>query len=217
VAHDLKAPLSPIIGYAEVLAEKGEDMEWEELRGYLEIIARRGRKINVIINELLLLASVRKQDVKKRPLDMKEIVEDACQRLEDMIEKADAEIIVPDEWPRALGYALWVEEIWVNYLSNGIKYGGSPPRLELGATPLPSKGKIRFWVRDNGSGLTEEECERLFVPFERLSQVRTQGLGLGLSIVQRIVDKLDGEAGVESELGEGSTFYFTLLAADGNE
>lgn len=217
VAHDLKAPLSPIIGYAEVLAEKGEDMEWEELRGYLEIIARRGRKINVIINELLLLASVRKQDVKKRPLDMKEIVEDACQRLEDMIEKADAEIIVPDEWPRALGYALWVEEIWVNYLSNGIKYGGSPPRLELGATPLPSKGKIRFWVRDNGSGLTEEECERLFVPFERLSQVRTQGLGLGLSIVQRIVDKLDGEAGVESELGEGSTFYFTLLATDGNE
>ena len=217
VAHDLKAPLAPIIGYAEVLAEKGEDMEWEKLRGYLEIIAQRGRKINSIINELLLLASVRKQDIEKCVLDMEEVVEDACRRLEDMIDRAGAEIIVPDEWPEAWGYALWVEEIWVNYISNGIKYGGTPPRLELGATPLPSNNQIRFWIHDNGSGLTEEECDRLFVPFERLSQVRTQGLGLGLSIVQRIVDKLDGEAGVESEPGHGSTFYFTLPAADGSQ
>lgn len=217
VAHDLKAPLSPIVGYAEVLAHKGEEMEWEKVRGYLEIIAQRGRKINSIINELLLLASVRKQDIKKHPLDMTTVVESACRRLEDMIKKTKAEISMPDQWPSAWGYAPWVEEIWVNYISNGLKYANPPPRLELGATreiPSDSQVMVRFWVRDNGPGLTEEECERLFVPFERLGQVRTQGSGLGLSIVQRIMDKLDGTVGVESEPGQGSTFYFTLPAVE---
>ena len=213
VAHDLKAPLSPIIGYAEVLVRQGEEMEWEQLRHYLEVIAQRGRKIDSIINELLLLASVRKQDIEKHRLDMGEVVKEACRRLEDVIRSSGAQITMPDQWPEAWGYALWVEEIWVNYLSNGIKYGGSPPRLTLGATLLSSRDEqalVRFWIRDNGSGLTEEETNRLFVPFERLSQVRTQGLGLGLSIVRRIVDKLGGEAGVESTPGQGSTFYFTL-------
>lgn len=217
VAHDLKAPLSPIIGYAEVLADKGHDMEWEDIRGYLQIIAQRGRKINSIINELLLLASVRKQDVQKSPLDMAKVVKGACRRLEDMIKESGAEIMLPDQWPKAWGYALWVEEIWVNYISNGIKYGGSPPRLKLGATPpISPGGDVRFWVKDNGSGLTQDERDRLFVPFERLSQVHTQGLGLGLSIVRRIVDKLGGDAGVESKPGRGSTFYFTLPAVEDN-
>lgn len=71
---------------------------------------------------------------------------------------------------------------------------------------------VRFWVRDNGPGLTAEECERLFMPFERLGQVRIPGYGLGLSIVQRIIRRLGGETGVDSSPNEGSTFYFTLPA-----
>ncbi len=69
---------------------------------------------------------------------------------------------------------------------------------------------IRFWVRDNGHGLTLDEQERLFTPFERLHQVRVEGHGLGLSIVRRIVEKLGGQVGVESVVGQGSVFYFTL-------
>jgi signal transduction histidine kinase len=69
---------------------------------------------------------------------------------------------------------------------------------------------VRFWVRDNGFGLTPEEQERLFTPFERLHQVRAEGHGLGLSIVQRIVEKLGGQVGVESTVGQGSVFFFTL-------
>ena len=69
---------------------------------------------------------------------------------------------------------------------------------------------VRFWVRDNGPGLTPEAQVSLFTPFTRLHQVRTEGHGLGLSIVQRIVEKLGGEVGIESQVGEGSLFYFTL-------
>ena len=74
-------------------------------------------------------------------------------------------------------------------------------------------GFVRFWVRDNGPGLTPEAQARLFAEFTRLGQVRVQGHGLGLSIVRRIVEKLGGEVGVESAPGEGSRFYFTLPAA----
>ena len=78
---------------------------------------------------------------------------------------------------------------------------------------------IRFWVRDNGDGLTPEEQARLFTPFTRLDQVRAKGHGLGLSIVKRIVDKLGGQVRVESEVGQGSVFSFTLpsIASQGNQ
>jgi signal transduction histidine kinase len=81
--------------------------------------------------------------------------------------------------------------------------------VELGAT-VQADDRVRFWVRDNGEGMTEDERARLFTPFTRLHQVKAEGHGLGLSIVRRIVDKLGGDVGVESEPGAGSTFFFTL-------
>jgi two-component system sensor histidine kinase/response regulator len=143
------------------------------------------------------------------------IVIDAQQRLVDKIEEYQAEIVLPEAWPVAVGYGPWIEEVWVNYLDNGIKYGGRPPRLELGAERLPDS-RIRFWVRDNGPGITPEEQSRLFRPFTRLDQADTKGHGLGLSIVRRIVEKLDGEVEIESQIGQGSTFAF-ILPADGIE
>jgi signal transduction histidine kinase len=89
--------------------------------------------------------------------------------------------------------------------------------VELGARPIRDEEAsvseadyVRFWVRDNGPGLTEAQQARLFVPFERLGHMRIEGHGLGLSIVQRIVEKLGGQVGVESELGQGSVFSFML-------
>jgi two-component system sensor histidine kinase/response regulator len=153
------------------------------------------------------------------------IVAEAQQRLAYVIKTSQAEIIAPpvSAWPAALGYGPWIEEVWVNYLSNAIKYGGQPPRIELGAAPLPNPpplagegeggGMGRFWVRDNGPGIVPEDQARLFAPFTRLDQIRAGGHGLGLSIVRRIVEKLGGQVGVESQAGSGSTFSFILLAA----
>ena len=144
---------------------------------------------------------------------MAAILAEVQQHLVDMIEDSRAEIILPAHWPTALGYAPWIEEVWVNYISNGLKYGGTPPRLELGATPQ-NNAMIRFWVRDNGQGLSSEAQTILFTEFTRLDQIRVQGYGLGLSIVRRIIDKLGGQVGVESIVGQGSTFYFTLPYAE---
>jgi len=213
VAHDLKDPLSLIVGYAEVLAmDYATAIDTDGLH-YLRKIAQVGRKMGNIIDELLLLTELREVEARLGPLDMASVVAEAQQRLARMIEEYQAEITLPDTWPVALGYSPWVEEVWVNYLSNALKYGGRPPRVELGATEQ-ADGMVRFWVSDNGPGLTPEEQARLFTPFTRLDQDCAKGHGLGLSIVQRIVEKLGGQVGIESEVGQGSVFTFSLPGID---
>ena len=215
VAHDLKGPLGYMVGFAQVLEMDYAMLSDEEAEECLHTIVQSGCKMSNIIDELLLLASVRKlEEVQMGPMDMASIVAEAQGRLADLTKKHRADIILPDTWPVASGYGPWVEEVWVNYLSNALKYGGRPPRVELGAEQLPNRSTIRFWVRDNGQGLTPEEQERLFILFARLNQVHAKGHGLGLSIVRRIVEKLGGEAGVESQVGQGSVFWFTLPAED---
>jgi signal transduction histidine kinase len=210
-AHDLKGPLSLIVGYASVLSENYATLSTDELREMSGATMRTALKMRAIIDELLLLAGVRKVEVKATPLDMSDIVAEAWQRVADLIQQYQAEIVIPPAWPVAQGYRPWVEEVWVNYLSNAVKYGGRPPSMELGATPQ-SDATIRFWVRDNGPGLTPEDQAQLFLPFTRLDQARATGYGLGLSIARRIVEKLGGQVGVESEVGQGSVFFFTLPA-----
>ena len=214
VAHDLKNPVGTLIGFSSLLEMSYTEMSDEELRLSVSTIARSGRKMTNIIEELLLLASVRKvKEVKIKPLDMGTVVAQALERLADMIAESGAEIITPKVWPVALGYGPWVEEIWTNYVSNALKYGGQVPRVELGGTvPESADDQVRFWVRDNGAGLSDEDQVRLFTPFTQIHQVRAEGHGLGLSIVQRIADKLGGQVGVQSEVGQGSVFFFTLPA-----
>ena len=214
VAHDLKGPIGVIIGFTELLEQDHEGgMSAEELGQYLHLIARNGRKIHSIIEELLTLATVRKTDVRPAELDMARIAAEVQQRLAYMIAEHQAEIIWPNTWPLAIGHGPWVEEVWTNYLSNAIKYGGRPPRIELGADP-PADGMARFWVRDNGRGVKPEDRANLFTPFTQLKQIRGEGQGLGLSIVRRIAEKLGGQVGVESEPGLGSTFWFTLPSVE---
>ncbi len=217
VAHDLKNPLGVVINYAQFMKKYSTRLSVEDLQKYADNLVKNGQKMSNIINELLLLASVRKEEVELELLDMGEIVADVQSRLDFMIEESGAEIIVPEMWPAAWGYGPWVEEVWTNYVSNAIKYGGRPPRIELGATPR-TDGGVRCWVRDNGNGLTRGERSRLFIPFTRLNQVSAEGHGLGLSIVQRIVEKLGGQVGVESEgvPGHGSVFSFTLPRGNGS-
>jgi signal transduction histidine kinase len=209
VAHDLKSPLSVIIGFGEMLRDEVSAPGAVKL---VQELLKMGYKTSRIVDELLTLSSVRQEEVTPVPLDMAAVVQDATSRLVGMIESTEAEITMPLHWLQAMGYGPWVEEIWMNYISNAIKYGGTPPRVELGATP--EDGQVRFWVRDNGPGLTPAQQRQLFSEFTRLGTTRIQGHGLGLSIVQRIVDKLGGRAGVESAPGQGSTFSFTLPAVE---
>ncbi len=252
VAHDLKNPLGLIAGYAELLHVDAEAQGSADVDNFAQYIMRGAAKMNTIINNLLILAGIRKMEVAMGPINMQKIVSEALERLADIVEKQKADIVIPEAWPRVVGHAPWVEEVWTNYLSNALKYGGRPEegipvRVEIGFSTMDTPAQllpcvaqaaaedraispatlhaleslerkpqrqIFFWVRDNGMGLTEPEVRQLFTPFERLDQVQIQGHGLGLSIVRRIVERLDGVSGAESKKGCGSTFYFTLPVAE---
>ena len=213
VAHDLKNPLSVISGFTELLLMPQIELSEEEKLNVLSKIVIGSERMSRIIDALLMLANVRKAtDLQMEPVDMRLVIPEVMARLEVLIVEHDPEFIMPESWPMGMGYAPWVEEVWANYASNAIKYGGHPARIEFGADEL-KEGMIRYWIKDNGKGMTAEERAKLFTPFTRLASAKTlEGHGLGLSIVQRIAQKMGGEVGVESTLGEGSLFYFTLPA-----
>jgi len=214
VAHDLKGMLGAIVSASNIIKLSIGDMSKDELLEINDLINQSATKTIQITNELLTLASVRQQEIKMAGVNMQKVVLDAMSRLKDVILAKGAKIILPDVWPEVLGYEAWLEEVWLNYISNSVKYGGTPPVIQIGYDALPD-GRIKFWIKDNGKGLSADEMALLFSKFTRLDTARAEGHGLGLSIVKRIVEKLNGEVGVESENipGEGSVFYFILPVA----
>ncbi len=211
VAHNLKNPLSVIITAADVINEVA-NLTRKELKDFLLQIKSTAFEMNNIIDNLLLLSEVRKVESPLEPVDMARVVDNVGNRLKYLIKEYRGRLNYPKVWPTAIGYGPWIEEVWANYISNALKYGGPASRVELGATPQPD-GMIRFWTRDKGPGIPPEAQGCLFTPFTQLRKTHRVGHGLGLSIVLRIVEKLGGQVGVESEVGNGSLFYFTLKAA----
>ncbi|MBL8156543.1 MAG: tetratricopeptide repeat-containing sensor histidine kinase [Anaerolineae bacterium] len=212
VAHDLRNPIGVILAYGSLIEGELEDQPDSDSRMYMEELMGAANKLNEIVGALLSLAKARQQQIMPQPVDMNEVLQEALTRVRPVAEAHQAVIEIDGTLPAVMGHASWLEEAFVNYLNNAIKYGGTPPRVRLGASPDPS-GHIRFWVRDNGAGLSESALAQLFTRFERLGQQKIEGHGLGLTIVKTIVEKLGGSVSAESSgiPGEGSTFSFTLL------
>ncbi len=214
VAHDIQNMLARIVGFAELLkmdlSSPDSGVPFEEMRKSAAYISNNSRKMSKVVDALLLLAAVRQTEVKLETLSMGKIVDEVLERVSDTLQEKDISLTVTDKWPAAYGYAPWVEEVWYNYISNALKYGGDPPQITIGATKLEEDNEVKFWVQDQGPGIAPEQQKTLFAPFTQLSTKRKKGHGLGLSIVERIIKKMGGRVGVESAVGEGSKFYFTL-------
>lgn len=210
VAHDLKNPLATLTGRLELLGLLIDSADKATLRHHLEEATKSSFRLVSIIDELLVLAGVRRQAVERAPLDMAVIVKESLDQLDSILRAQHANVKLPPSWPASSGHAPWIRQVWVNYISNAAKYGGTPPQITLGAENSPRGDGVRFWVQDEGPGLDEAGRQQMFVPFTRISSVRASGHGLGLSIVRRIVEKLGGKVGVESAPGAGARFWFEL-------
>ena len=217
VAHDLKTPLSLVLGFSDMMRDSHDVMDDEEIDLYLERVIENSLRMNHIIESILLLSGARGiQEIKVEPVDMGIVVQEALSRLEFALKEQETTITLPKVWPGVLGFGPWLEEVWYNYIANALKYGGKPPTLWLGYDRLPNN-QIRLWVEDNGPGL-EVADEDLFKPMiPSAKSGGSRGHGLGLSIVKRIVERLNGTVGVESDAGGGCRFYFTLPAAPSEE
>lgn len=214
VAHDLKTPLSGILGYAELAEAASEDRLPPVAHDYLQSIRGLALRMSGMIDNLLLLAQLREADEVIVAVVMQPVVQAAIERLQDRIQKGGISVEVEGDLPSVMGHGPWLEGVFANLIDNAIKYIGKDnpsPTVTIQGT---RKGNIvRYEVRDNGLGIAEEDQKRLFEMFVRFHPEQAAGIGLGLSIVHRIVTKLGGEVGVESTPGEGSIFWFALPAA----
>jgi signal transduction histidine kinase len=208
VAHDLKEPLV-VMAFTSNLITNIPDLSGEKLKEYLRQMGQTADEMKRIINNLKHFSEVSEAEAPFETLHMADVVAKVQGRLSHLIREQQAQVVIPEVWPTAIGYGPWIEEVWANYLSNAIKYGGRPPYVELGASTR-SEGVVRFWVRDNGSGIPPAVRTHLFTAFNHVGHVHHLEHGLGLSIVLQIVEKMGGQVGVESEPGAGSLFYFTL-------
>ena len=209
VAHDLKSPVATILNLTSLI--NNETIDKQEQEKLIEHIISSAEKMSNIIDALLLLAKINdNKDIGCKIIDNATIVKEAVRRLADLIAEKNAQIIYPEKWVQVCGHPELIEEVWVNYISNAIKYGGEKPIVELKSILVGSM--VKMCVTDNGNGLSEENQKKLFTEFTRLcpNKDKVEGHGLGLSIVKSIVTKLGGKVGIESEPGCGCTFYFTL-------
>jgi len=214
IGHEMKSPLSTIVSYVSILVSEYHSIPKDEAMEFLKLIETLSIKASNIVDTLLLLASIpHLKDLELIPIKLERIMNAVDIRLRDVIMDTNSKIIFLESAETGIGYEPWVEEVIVNLVSNAIKYGGSPPAVKVGSDIIDAN-YVRFWVKDNGQGIPKEEVSRIFTPFTRLKHTNIEGHGLGLSIVRQIVERLGGEVGVDSEVGHGSTFFFTLPRAN---
>ncbi len=216
VAHDLKSPITSIIGYSQFLLEEGKGtFDNDFARKNLSRIRESGYKMNEMIDGLLVLAQLIDTSTQLTMVNMEATAQAAVERYRLDIDSRGIQVQVENHLPPACGHAVWLEEVFANLLGNAIKYIGQSnpePRITIRAVPV-GEDWVRYEVQDNGVGISKSNQGKLFEMFTRFHANDANGLGLGLSIVLRIVQKLGGRVGVNSEPGEGSTFWFTLPAA----
>jgi PAS domain S-box-containing protein len=213
VAHDLKNPISSVVNLTELIKSSLSENNKEEALEMIGMVHDQSERMIRIIDDLLLLSRIRKEDLKIEPVNFGNILGEALFRLHDEISSSDAAVEMPDHWPDVLGHKQWLEEVLINLISNALKYGGRPPAIRLECDNV-TESIYRFRISDNGNGLPPDALKKIFMDFERLGRKDIQGNGLGLSIVKRIIEKLGGTVTVESDNkpGRGCIFSFTLKA-----
>ena len=210
VAHDLKNPLWAILMGLEDLEESLIGSSGGEFNDLIKQIKRTAWKSSDIVEALLLLAGTsRHSSLIMNPIEMNYIMENVLSQLKPVTRTTGGTIHTPEKpWPDVMGYSQWVEQIWINLITNGLKFGGESPEITLDY--YEKDDMVFFTVQDNGPGLSQKEMEPLFKEITGSEDSIRLGQGLGLLVVKRIIDKLGGTVGIESEKGKGSTFYFSL-------
>jgi signal transduction histidine kinase len=206
ISHDLRTPLGGIITTSEMLKEILAEKSPSSAQHIIPILDSVDGMSKLIERVSFVLKASANPIFKKR-MKMDEAVFRALQCLESKILKKNVTVFEPSSWPEVNGVSIWLEVVWWNLLVNALQYGNS--HIELGWRE--EKEGFRFWVGDNGVGIPMEKRDKLFQPFNSLHEPDT-AQGLGLSIVQRLVELHGGGCGCEPRAEGGSCFYFLLPA-----
>jgi PAS domain S-box-containing protein len=213
VSHDLRAPLRSMQTYSQFLLEDHGVSLNEEAKGYLAKIVKSGAHLDRLIQDVLTYSQISKGDVPMTPIDLERLMHDLLERYPHFSSDM-ARIEIASGLPRVRGNEALLTQCFSNLIGNAIKFVpvGRQPHVRIHAETRGNR--VVVWVEDNGIGIAAENRERIFGIFERLHSAGTyEGTGIGLSIVRRTLDKMDGRAGVESDPGQGSRFWVELNVA----
>lgn len=210
ISHDLRAPLRGIIGFAAMLEEDYSTKLDDEARRITSVIKKNTLKMGRLIDDLLAFSRMGRQDIRKTTISTTEMVNEV---IEDLLpEGKDCRIKwIVHEMPSIKGDANAMRQVWINLVSNAVKYSATKeePKIEIGSHDMEEE--IIFYVKDNGVGFDEKYKDKLFKVFQRLhSAEEFEGTGVGLAIVEKIVSKHDGKVWAEAEENNGACFYFSL-------
>jgi PAS domain S-box-containing protein len=210
VSHDLRAPLRHIDGYVELLVSHCNEGLDEKGRHYLHTIADSARHMGVLIDALLHFSRTGRAELHQEIVDMKNTLEEALV----LVKKDNAEQKIQwwiGEIPVVRGDSALLRQVWVNLLSNAMKYSSKKDIAKIEIGSREEEDKIIFFVKDNGTGFDMQYSGKLFGVFQRLHSIEEfEGIGIGLASVKRIINRHGGNIWAESELDKGATFFFTL-------
>jgi light-regulated signal transduction histidine kinase (bacteriophytochrome) len=210
ISHDLRAPLRGIIGFATLLSEKFGDNSDEEVKRLVSVITKNTLKMGNLIDDLLSFSRMSRQNISKSNFSTNNLVKEIIAELnnEDQSISLYIEILAD-----SFGDINMMRQVWVNLISNAIKYSRNSPSPSIQIGSFNNKNEVVFFVKDNGVGFDPKYLNKLFKVFQRLhSSNEFEGTGVGLAIVEKIISKHGGKVWAEAEKGKGATFYFSLPA-----
>jgi PAS domain S-box-containing protein len=211
VAHDLRAPLRGIQGFAQALVEDYGDRLDETAQEYIQYIFEGTDRMNELVQDLLAYSRLSREQIRLTSVRLTQIVAEAQAQLQSELRDRQAEITVAEDLPSVLGHRPILVQMVVNLLSNGMKFVAAGVRPQIRVWTQEQENWVRLWVEDNGIGIEPQYQEQIFGVFERLhGREAYPGTGIGLAIVRKGAERLGGQAGVESTPGRGSRFWVEL-------
>ncbi|MEP6895035.1 MAG: PAS domain-containing protein [Chloroflexota bacterium] len=214
VSHDLKAPIITIKGFLGYLSEDASAGNTKRLEADIQRISEAVDKMHTLLNDLLELSRVGRLMNDPEPVAVEGLVIEAEETLQGRLQNRAIQITVNGQLPTVYGDRQRLTEVMQNLLDNAAKFMGdqSNPKIEIGQRDSSDDGFVTLYVRDNGIGIAPQFHERIFGLFNRLNP-DIEGTGVGLALVKRIVEFHGGKIWVESEVGQGAAFFFTLPLA----
>jgi len=209
ISHDLRAPLVSLDGFYSLLKRESQNQLGEQGQHYLERIRANVAHMNTLVTELLELSRIGRVVGPEEEIDVGVLLREIEEGLALKLEPEGVEFIVQQPLPAVRGDRGRIRQVFANLIENAVKFRSLERGLRIEVGCEEERGFYRLHVRDNGIGILPQYQEQIFEPFRQLDR-GIEGVGMGLALVKRIVEHHGGRLWVESELGKGSTFYFTI-------
>jgi two-component system sensor kinase FixL len=211
ISHSLKTPIVSLQGFVSVLLSEYGDELAQQGRHYLDRIHKNAGQMSEMIQDLLKFSKVGRMTKPREEVKASDIIEEAIDELRFMLIEKGIKISVPSDLPYIYCDREGISTVFCNLIDNSIKYMGKTlnPQIEIGCQ---DKRRFHvFWIKDNGIGIDEKYHDKIFDLFQRLNDIKdVEGTGVGLAIVKRIIENHGGSVRISSEVGKGTTCYFTL-------